>query len=470
MKLTKQTLLPFSMFLSLLAQAAFPAATPADDDDEKLPEINRFISRYPESWEGYYRAADYYEREDVRDIALQNFAKAIELNPKNGELYLGRAEMNLMTTRTDKAIADTDAAIKMFPKWPAAYMKRARAESSVEDYASARNDLEKALSLLPNDDDALDQLAYAYDGLGKHEKAIETATKAILMTDATSRGGQYYPLQNRAFFWAHAHQYQRAYQDISLSVMAKPKNSQAWAYFAYALAMDGKMAKAKEAMQICKALDTFAPRAMRLKAEMHRAGGEWEEALADYKTSTRLEPGYGPGWTQRAITEIALGDYTNAIADLNKALEKVPKSVLTYCYLALAEDQSGKDAEAKTHIDKAISLDPEFALSYVMRARINMNHADYSMVADDCQKALKLDPFLGDAYAAASTALANCGKPDEAKKFMDQAAAMGWKKMEKDLQSRPAPSGTTIEISVPVRPDLAVLVAETEKNIGECAP
>lgn len=462
-------ILPISVccLLTFFPNSMLPQALAEDED---LGKIEAFIKRYPDSWEGYYKLARYCEEKDARAPALENYAKAIALNPKNGSLYLGKAEMHLMMTQYDKAIAETDAAIKMFPNWPDAYIKRARAASSVEDYVAAKNDLEKALSLIPGDSDALDQLAWSYDGSGNHAKAIEAATKSVIMAEQTSMGSIYYSLQNRAFYFTHAHQYQRAYQDISQSVMAKPKNSQVWAYFAYALAMDNKMDKAKEVFQICQSLDTFPPRAARLRGEMYRAAGDWREALASYKKSTSMEPGYGPGWAQKAMTEIALGDYDEAEKDLLKSLEKTPKSVLSTCLLALAEDQLGKTAPAQEQLDKAMKLDPAFAMNYVVSARINMHKGDYGKAAEDCNQALKLDPFLGDAYAAASTAFKNCGKTGEAKSFLEKAHAMGWKEMEKELLSKAPDTSVSISIDEPAKPDFAQIMKETEKNIGEAAP
>lgn len=439
--------------------------------ESDLERLNRVIKENPASWEGYYNRGQHYSKEDKRNEAISDFSKAIELSPEySGQALIARCDMYKMLAKYDESLADAEAFQKRYPTSPAGLRNHGEAFNAMENFPKAVKDLEECLSNSPADLTALESLTLTYDGWGKIEKAIEMGSRYVFMEEQTDRDNQYFALQDRALVYVHANEIDLALEDLRRAMLVKPKHSQIWAYLAFAMAKKNDLQKALEAMKICEKLDTFAPRARRLRAEVYRAAGKWKDALVDYKESTTMEPDYGPGFMQKAIAEIALGEYDDAVDDLNTALKRIPASAHCHALLAVMYDQIGKKEEAKKSLERAFELTPGYAPNLVASARIHLHDGDLEAAAKDCNDALKLDPFLAESYALASEIYDSCGDDESSTKFLELAHSMGWRDLEKDLAKAPRKAGLKVNIAVPTKPDLNAAVLAGIKAAGEAAP
>jgi tetratricopeptide (TPR) repeat protein len=292
-----------------------------------------------------------YQKEDKREEAIAEYSKAIALAPKNGEAYYLRCEMYVMTNRHSLAHADIEKCLAMFPEWLPAISERGRLESLIEKYPESIADLERVLTLKPDESGALSTLGHNYDALGNHQRALDTANFDLESTEQSDPQNLIYSYQDRGLVWSNAHQYDKAASDLRKGIaLNEEHSSQLWAYLAYVDAATDRIDQAREDAKRLFALETYAPRGHRLRAEMLRAAGLWDESIQDYNQSTKTEPTYGPGFWQRAVSEIALGDYKSAEIDLNQSVTLVPTSALAYSYLALVEDLQGQLSESKNHL------------------------------------------------------------------------------------------------------------------------
>ena len=104
---------------------------------------------------GCKKAQDYYNqgRSHIRkkeyDLAISNFTKAIEKNPRLAGAYYNRGLVYLYhhDRDNDKAISDFTKAIEINPKLGFAYTERAMAYLMKQEYDQARADVQKAESL-----------------------------------------------------------------------------------------------------------------------------------------------------------------------------------------------------------------------------------------------------------------------------------------------------------------------------------
>ncbi len=79
--------------------------------------------------------------------AADAFGKAIELEPKYGQAYFGRANARKKLKDPKGSIADLTKAIQLNGKWPSAYFNRALARSDLGDQAGAIGDFNKVIEL-----------------------------------------------------------------------------------------------------------------------------------------------------------------------------------------------------------------------------------------------------------------------------------------------------------------------------------
>ena len=84
--------------------------------------------------------------------ALEDFNRAIKIDPKIPAGYLGRANTLNVMGRYEKSIEDYDRTIEINPKLANAYVNRASAYSHLGEYEKAIADYEKGLELDPKID------------------------------------------------------------------------------------------------------------------------------------------------------------------------------------------------------------------------------------------------------------------------------------------------------------------------------
>jgi tetratricopeptide (TPR) repeat protein len=106
------------------------------------------------------------------DQALEDFDKAISINPRYASPYNGRGVILDKRGRADEAVAAFDKAIELDPLGGAAYVGRAEIRFQRAQFDLALADLNKFLSLYPSDPPNLIRRGYIYGLMGRWELAV----------------------------------------------------------------------------------------------------------------------------------------------------------------------------------------------------------------------------------------------------------------------------------------------------------
>lgn len=121
-----------------------------DGSKEALDHFNAAIKIKPNSTEGYYARAYYYQINKDLDKSIQDYTKIVELDSTyaNAHYNLGiiRYELKLI----DLAMLDFSRTIKINPKYAEAYYMRGLCEESKSMHDAAIADFEFAISLKGN--------------------------------------------------------------------------------------------------------------------------------------------------------------------------------------------------------------------------------------------------------------------------------------------------------------------------------
>ena len=174
--------------------------------------------------------AEYYLNQSIvnlyeknYDKAMENYNKAIELDPNYVAAYTSRglAESNL--EKNQKTIKDYDKAIELDPNDAETYYNRGNAKLELEDYQEAIKDYDKAITLDP-------QNAYAYvcKGIAKAQSkdyrgAIKDFDKAIELNFNFSL-----VYIHRGIAKFKVEDYQGAIKDSTEAIRLDPKNLTAY--------------------------------------------------------------------------------------------------------------------------------------------------------------------------------------------------------------------------------------------------
>ncbi len=110
--------------------------------------------------------------------AIQDFTRAIELDPEYAEAYLDRGVAKKKLGNYKEAINDYTKAIELNPEYASAYNNRANAEYSLNDYSGAVKDYDEAIKINPDYAEAYYNCGVVKDKLGDRQGAIEDLNKA----------------------------------------------------------------------------------------------------------------------------------------------------------------------------------------------------------------------------------------------------------------------------------------------------
>ncbi len=180
----------FSTMILLIGFVGLVEAKNAKDyvDSGLKKEVNKAIQDYnkaiqldPDCLEAYFLRGQAYERKGEYDKAIQNLNKVIELKPESWVTHCVRGRIYMKRKEYDKAIQDYS--------WMKDYKKRGWAYLKKGEYDKSIQDLNKAIQLDPNCHGVyyFRGLAYVYKGV--YDKAIQDLNKTI----------QYYPKEASAY-------------------------------------------------------------------------------------------------------------------------------------------------------------------------------------------------------------------------------------------------------------------------------
>jgi len=120
-------------------------------------------------------------RKKIYRTALQEFDKAIELDPNNYRAYFWRGRVNIKVKRLKEAAVDFQMAIKLKPDYAEAYDNLGWLHMQLEEYDQSINYLSKSLELKPNDGWAYYTRGRCYFQKGDLQKALkDTKTSCSL--------------------------------------------------------------------------------------------------------------------------------------------------------------------------------------------------------------------------------------------------------------------------------------------------
>ena len=149
-----------------------------------------------------------------------------------------------------------------------------------------------------------------------------------------------------------------------------------------------------------------------------------QEASANLASLTDViqrNPSSAEAYNTRGVAYAKIGKFQEAIADFNQSIKLNPNNAASLTNRALAYRGranllrvQGKLDEARADLDKAIKLNPENAQAFHARGLIYQREGLHEQAITDFDNAIDRDPFAGAPYQARGQSLIAIGKSDKA--------------------------------------------------------
>ena len=123
--------------------------------------------------------ASVYGRNNEIDLAIENFTRAIDLNPKRAGAYTRRGINYVRKGNLDAAFLDYNRAIGLDQRSAFAYQSRGYAHLLKGELAQSVADLDRAIALDPKSPDAYTTRGLAYHRKGDRDRAAQDFKKVI---------------------------------------------------------------------------------------------------------------------------------------------------------------------------------------------------------------------------------------------------------------------------------------------------
>lgn len=213
-----------SFILAILAIFAFSGASFATTPlATSIEETQKAETPQDASLAYSNRASMRFLKKDIQG-AIQDFDKAIELNPKNPELYLNRGYIKQLTNDLKGALADYNNALSINPRFAFAYNNRGVLKVALNDIQGAMDDYAKAIELNGKYSDAFYNRANLKYMLSDNKGALSDYDKAIELNPKDSEA-----YNNRGVVRKRLNFNVGALSDYTQAIALNPKDSIAYA-------------------------------------------------------------------------------------------------------------------------------------------------------------------------------------------------------------------------------------------------
>jgi tetratricopeptide (TPR) repeat protein len=389
-------------------------------NDEAVEEYGRAIAINPGDPNAYIGRGDALAALGRDESALADYHEAVRLGPGYSRAYLSRGELLAERGQEDAALADFDRALQVEPGFARGYRLRGGLLSRRGQNDRALADLDEAIRLNPDDPGGYKDRGGVLVRMGQHRRAIDDLDRALeldpnLATAYLNRGAAYNSLG----------QYERAIDDLARAIRLDPQNAGAHTNIGLAYCMVNQYDHAIESLSEAVRLAPRNAIVLLNRGNVYARLGFRDQAVQDYAAAERLNPrliaSYGGG--ARLLED--MGRQSLALRDEQRMVSRPEAGELEARYESGNAKRARRDWQgAIAEYDRILAADPNRAEAYLARGWARLCGGDPG-AEHDARAYLKLRGYrdrtssymvlLG--YLAARRA----GKEEDAQAFLDEA-------------------------------------------------
>lgn len=258
-------------------------------------------TRSPES---YITSAETLLAEGKTTLAIQAYTEAIQVNPKNPNLYLSLARLQVNNKAYEEALTNTENALLLNPNNSSAHALRGNILGYMGDYLLAESAINTALELDPNNGVAQAYLAEVLILQG------QTGTGPIGATE-------------------------RAIEASRLALNLNPNSSETHHARGLVLEYTSNYAEAMVEYQTALTMDPNSAKLHMALGRAYRYLEQYDKAVEEFNLANALNPADSDPDTYISRTYATIGEFNKAIQYAEQAVKDSPEDPYMYGNLGL---------------------------------------------------------------------------------------------------------------------------------------
>ena len=282
--------------------------------EDAIEQFTRAIELDPNLGRAYINRALSYSKTGNHEMAATDFDRALVLDKKNEELYyLSGREWHLLGDNKI-SLARLNEAISRKHNFLEAYEQRAEVYFELQLYDKALEDYQKCLKI--NDDaQAYFNIARVLEKLGRYDAAEDAYFRSIDKNDRIA--GTYYSL---ALLQYNRKKYSDAIISTGKMLALEPGNLEGILLQSQILTAQGNYPKAIEVLSMASAASPMDPRVYIYRGDIYLTMNQATNAIIDYTRAIDLDPENAEIYLKRGAAYEEIKQYDRALADYEKLL------------------------------------------------------------------------------------------------------------------------------------------------------
>ncbi|MFF7937170.1 tetratricopeptide repeat protein [Streptomyces sp. NPDC007940] len=351
--------------------------------------------------------------------ALQEYDRAIELDPLQPLAHYGRGLTHQLLDDYPAALTALDRAVELAPDAAWILSERAETHRLASRFEEADADYTRALALDPTDDIALAGRAACRHGLGRLDESLADFDRALAIDPE-----YLWALVRRARLHRTRGDLDKAFADLDRAAALAPDRAWIASERGDTYRIEGRYEEAVAELARAVELEPGYVSALASRGQALSELGRNEEALADLDRAMELIPDYAWALVMRSRVKRGLGDRDGVLEDLRRAVAAEPETYWIQAELASAYRFEGRHEEALPLFHAVLAQDPADATCLAGLGAIHHARRSYEEALDHLDRALTSDPEYAWAHGRRGRVNLAIGRTEQALADLDRCAAL----------------------------------------------
>lgn len=365
--------------------------------DEALQAASQLLTLRPRDAGSFELRAAAYRLSDQTQASLNDYSRALELDPNRGECWRERGRILLELGGNEAAESDFSKALETQQLEPNGWLDRACARIAIGKHALALEDINVSIALNPHSPSGYAmraQLRLMQAGSNEELESVIVDLGRIQQIDAESA----WALVKRADVYCRLNKFQLAIEDCTRALEIQPRDALAHGVRGFAAQQLEDLSTALEDCTRAIELGLKSPLVFLSRAVCWQAREKVDAALADCDSALDIAPEFAPAYNFRGLLHAGEGNLDGALEDFDRAARLAPQWHTPLLYVAGLKQLCDEPESALRACNRAIELQPNDADARIRRAQILQGMGRPEDALEDLNEAIRRDSECVDAY------------------------------------------------------------------------